>query len=160
MLVKPNEWVKRVRPEPPLGRDAWSWEAFGEELGITQERIHVGRALTDRIESTVRDRGLTWKLVFRKGYVAFQRAGGYNALLVDVWWRKVPRFSVKVPQPPAELGLLDPYPELESSWYADEQEWGWTVPTVEEIPDVSRAIDLIRPFHPDARPMRVSADLA
>lgn len=157
VVVKPNEWVKRVRPEPTPGPAEWSWEGFGDDLGISQERIRVGRELCERLETAIRDRGLPWKPVFRKGYVAFQRASGYNVLVVDLWWRKVPRLAVKVPEPPTELGLLDPYPNLESSWSEAEHEWGWTITTVESVPDVSEAIDLARPFHPDSGPMRSSA---
>jgi hypothetical protein len=67
VVVKPNEWVKRVRPEPTPGPVEWSWEAFGDALGISQERIRVGRELCERLEAAIRDRGLPWKPVFRKG---------------------------------------------------------------------------------------------
>lgn len=154
VVVQPNEWVKRVRPEPDAAPAEWSWEAYGDVIGISQDRIRVGRELVQRVERAVDDRGLPWKRAFRKGYVAFQRPGGYNAVLVDLYWRKVPRLAVKVPGPPDELGLLDPYPDLNSDWESNERDWGWTVPSVEQIPDVSAAIDLIRPFHPDSGPMR------
>lgn len=152
VIIQPNEWRKRVRPEPEASTE-WSWESFGEVLGISQERIRVGRALVERIELEIRNRGLPWRGVFRKGYVAFQRMGGYNVMLVDVWWRKVPRLAIRVPGRLDELGVLDPFPGLESSW-SHEREWGWTVPSVESIPDIGQAVELVRPFHPESGPMR------
>lgn len=154
VVVQPNEWVKRVRPESPAAPADWDWDAYAERLNISQERIRVGRELVERIERVLRDRGLPWRTVFRKGYVAFQRTGGYNAVIVDLWWRKVPRFAVKVPGAPEELGLLNPYPDLDPDWVASEDEWGWTIPAVDKVPDVAAAIDLARPLHPEAGPMR------
>ncbi len=156
VLVKPNEWVKRVRPEPE-GPVEWSWEAFGEGLGISQDRIRVGRVLYERVETAIRDRGLPWRSVFRKGYLAFQRAGGYNVVWVDLWWARPPRLVVKLPADPEELGILNPFPDLEPRWVESERDWGWHVPSEERIPDVGTAIDLVRPFHPDTGPMRVSS---
>lgn len=148
VAVKPNEWVKRVRPEPGPAVE-WGWAAYAEELGISQERIRIGRELCEQLERAIRDRGLPWTPFFRKGYVAFQRGGSRNIIVVDLWWRKVPRLAVKLPKSPAELGLLDPYPELESSWDEDEREWGWTIATMDALPDVAKAIDVVRPFHRD-----------
>ena len=132
--------------------------AEAETLGISQQRIQVGRALVERIEDELRDRGLPWKAVFRKGYVGFQRSGGYNVLIVDLYWRRVPRLAVKVPAPLEELGLLDPFTNLESSWGENDREWGWTVPSVDSIPDVGQAIELARRFQPESGPMQ-PADL-
>ena len=73
--------------------------------------------------------------------------------MVDVWWRKTPRFAVKLPAPPAALGLASPYPDLAEDWDATEKQWGWTVPSVAEVPDVSLAFDMIQRFHPLAGPM-------
>lgn len=156
VLVKPNEWVKRVRPEPGPSIE-WSWDAYADGLGIGQERIRVGRELCERLETAIRDRGLTWNRVFRKGYVAFQRAGGYNVIWVDLSWARPPRLVVKLPADPEELGVLNPFPELEARWVESEKDWGWHVPSIERVPDVGAAIDLVRPFHPDSGPMRTAA---
>lgn len=60
---------------------------------------------------------------------------------------------MKIPAAPGELGLANPYPELEVSWGEAERDWGWTVPSIEQIPDVSVAIDLVRRFHPENGPL-------
>lgn len=154
VVVQPNEWKKRARPEP-APTASWGWLSFGEVLGIDQHRIEVGRALVERIESALRDRGLPWKTVFRKGYVGFQRSGGYNVLIVDLYWRRVPRLAVKVPAPIDELGIADPFPDLESSWVEDEREWGWTIPSVASIPNINLAIELAHQLQPESGPMRL-----
>ncbi|HKS77647.1 MAG TPA: hypothetical protein VJQ07_02135 [Gaiellaceae bacterium] len=130
-------------------RDDWSWELYETELNIPAPRIAVGRKLLDEVEQAIATRQLPWRTKFRQGYVAIQRGSGYNVAVVDVLWRKVPRFAVKVPQSPGELELGNPYTQLAEDWYPSESEWGWTVSSVEEVPDVSTAIDLVRPFHPE-----------
>lgn len=59
-----------------------------------------------------------------KGYVAIQRPGGYNVLVIDVWWNKVPRLAAKIPDQPETLGLTSPYPQLQEVWTATEHKWG------------------------------------
>jgi len=154
VVVQPNVWKKRVRPEAQAV-ESWGWPSFEEVLSIDQQRIEVGRVLVERIESALRDRGITWKAAFRKGYVTFQRQGGYNVLIVDLYWRRAPRLAVKVPAPLDELGMSNPYPGLESSWVEAEHEWGWTMPSVASIPDVNPAIELVHRFQPESGPMRL-----
>ena len=136
-------------------RTDWSWEAYETDLAVPADRVAVGREIHARIEAAAAVRGLPWHPVFRQGYVAFQRPGGYNVIVLDLWWRKVPRLAVKLPRSPDELGLGSPYPSLEASWQPGEKEWGWTVPSLDLVPDVGTAIDLVRPFHPDRGPMTV-----
>ena len=86
------------------------------ELGIPPERINVGQRLVAAIVAAMRDRGLAWQVVMNKGYVAFQRSGGYNVLVVDLWWNRVPRLAGKIPAEPANLGLVSPFPHLPEIW--------------------------------------------
>lgn len=140
----------------PRGRAhvaGWTWERYGKELNIPADRIEVGQRLVAAIVAALRERGLPWQEVMRKGYVAFQRAGGYNALVVDVWWNRVPRLAGKIPAEPASLGLASPYPQLPEVWTQAEHEWGWTVPPGTPLPEVGLLIDLIRPFQPATGPM-------
>jgi hypothetical protein len=113
----------------------------------------VGQRLAAAIVAALRERGLSWQEVMRKGYVAFQRAGGYNAILVDLWWKRVPRLAGQIPAGPASLGLASPYPHLPEVWTQAEREWGWTVAPGTPLPDVGLLIDLIRPFQPATGPM-------
>jgi hypothetical protein len=93
----------------------------------------------------------------RKGYVAIQRPGGYNVLVVDLWWNKAPRLAGKVPAEPAALGLASPFPHLLEIWIPAEREWGWTVPPGTAVPDVGVLIDLVQPFQPAQGPMTTPA---
>jgi hypothetical protein len=94
-------------------------------LGPTPaDRIAVGRALTEATKTHCAARNYAWEPVHRKGYVAFRRASGYNVAIVDVFWSKVPRFAVKIPDAPARLGLVSPYPELAEVWSEEHKEWG------------------------------------
>jgi hypothetical protein len=158
VVVQPNEWKKRVRSEPQAPA-AWDWAAFENVLGVDQGRIDVGRALVERIEGALRDRGLPWRTAFRKGYVAFQRSGGYNVLIVDLYWRRAPRLAVKVPAPIEDLGVLDPFPGCAASWVENEREWGWTVPSLDLIPDVGAAIEIAYRFQPESGPLRLPDSL-
>ena len=81
----------------------WTWERYGTELNIPADRIEVGQRLVAAIVAAVRERGLPWQEVMRKGYVAFQRPGGYNVIVVDLWWNRVPRLAGKIPAEPAIL---------------------------------------------------------
>jgi hypothetical protein len=159
VLVQPNEWVKSVRPVASLSME-WNWEKYSGTLGIPEERLAIGRVLVERITETLAERGLPWQVRFRKGYVAFQRAGGYNVIIVDVYWKRVPRLAIKVPDELQALGLLAPYPQLSESWDAKENEFGWTISSLSDVPDLSPVIDLVAPFHPDSGPMLTPTQVA
>ena len=90
--------------------------------------------------------------MFRKGYVAFQRSGGRNTIIVDLSWRKAPRLAVKLPDNPAALLLANPYPDLDETWYEDERERGWTLGPLDVIPDLRPVIEIAARFHPSAGP--------
>lgn len=143
---------KTVGPSVPRRGD-WSWDAYAAELHVSAQKIEVGRTLFAAVEAVIGERQLPWTPVFRQGYVAFQRAGGYNAVLVDVWWSRLPVLAIKLPRSPAELGLTSPYPALQEIWNPNEKQWGWLIPSVTEIPDVRLAIDLTVPYQPASGPM-------
>jgi CHAT domain len=139
---------------------SWTWERYETELKIPLERIEVGQRLVEAVVAAARDRHLTWRVVMRKGYIAIQRAGGYNVVVVDLLWNRVPRLAGKVPAEPASLGLASPYPHLAEVWLSAEREWGWTIAPGTPLPDVGLLIDLIRPFHPAAGPMTTTSGIA
>jgi hypothetical protein len=134
-------------------RSDWTWELFSSELGIREDRLAIGRELYERVARAIAERGLDWYPTFRKGYVAFQRAGGYNVVDIDLWWNRAPRLAIKLPRSPDELALESPYPQLETIWVAAEHEWGWHIPRLDAVPDVAAAIDVTRPYQPDTGPM-------
>src|SRR5271165_6539730 len=141
-----------------VGQQEWGWDRYAVELGIPDERLDVGRQIVDLLSEAIAERNLPWKPAFRKGYVAFQRSGGHNTMIVDVSWRKAPRFAVKLPDEPAALLLTNPYPDLAETWYEDERERGWTLGPLDVIPDLRPAIEIAERFHPSAGPATDAAD--
>ena len=145
-------------PAELVGQQEWDWERYAAELGLPDDRLAVGRELVNLLSEAIAERNLPWKPVFRKGYVAFQRSGGYNTVIVDLYWRKAPRLAVKLPDNPAALGLVSPYPDLEETWYEDDREWGWTLDPLDVIPDLRPAVEIAERFHPTAGPTIDAAD--
>jgi alkylated DNA nucleotide flippase Atl1 len=139
-------------PAELMGQQGWDWDRYAVELGLPDDRLAVGRELVNLIGEAIAERNLSWQAVFRKGYVAFQRSGGYNTLVVDVFWRKTPRLAIKLPDSPAALSLANPYPGLEETWYEDEREWSWTLGPLDVIPDLRPAVEIAERFHPAAGP--------
>jgi hypothetical protein len=65
-----------------------------------------------------------------------------------------PRWDPR-PEPPENLGMVNPYPNLQDDRWGQEHERGWHIPSLEAIPDVSLAINMALPFHPESGPMTV-----
>jgi len=145
VIVRPNEWAKRARPEAAALVD-WNWDSYASDLRPQPHKLEIARHLTERIEEELAQRDLALIRVFRKGYLAFQRTGGYNVITIDFWGYRKVRFSIKLPMPPSDLGLENPYPELEDRWIAGWREWGWMIGGVNEIPNVIPAIELAQRF--------------
>ncbi len=154
VLVQPNEWAKSVRPAAGPTID-WSWTRYSEELKVSEDRIAVGRAVAEQLERLVASDDLPWKLQFRKGYLALLRPGGYRVAIIDLYWKNAPRFAVRLPDTPETLQLGTPFPELDSSWDSAENMWGWTIPDASAVPDLRKAIDLVRPMNPASGSMTV-----
>ncbi len=133
LVVRPNDWAKKTRAAP--GRtETWTWESYASDMRITAERIDTGKRLVHAITDVAEELGLPWQPVMRKGYIAIQRPGGYNTMVVDLYWNRVPRLAVKIPGRPEALGLRTPFPAFQEVWAEAEREWGWTVPPGTEIP--------------------------
>ena len=156
--LRPNEWLKKtMRQRQVVQRAAleeYDWQRYETELRVPPDRIETGKRLVTAVEAALVARGVDLQVRFRKGYVGFQRAGDYNVLLVDVYWRAVPRLGAKIPAEPTALGLTSPFPELRETWDASQKEWGFTVPPGEPVPDVGALLDLVLPFHPESGPFR------
>jgi len=122
----------------------WNWDAYAADMGISEDRIDVARCIVDGLAAAVQAKQKPWKVRFRKGYVAFQRAGGLNVLLVDMYWNKPVRLAIKLPSAytPQSLSLNNPFPQLDEIWIGYEHEWGWRVPSVSDIPDLDHIVDL------------------
>jgi hypothetical protein len=145
VVVRPNE-AKKEQERATREQLAWDWEAYAGKLNVPQDRLAVGRALVSKVEAAITERELPWQVVFRKGYVPFQTAGGYNVIVVDLWTRRDAGLALKLPASPDALGLTNPYPELESLWDASNSQWLWSISTPDAIPDVGPVLDLAERF--------------
>ncbi|MBG0824926.1 hypothetical protein HS048_29950 [Planomonospora sp. ID91781] len=152
VVVKPNTYTKGSHGSRARVT-TWTWEAYAEELRVPPARVEVGRLLLEAVMKEIEERGLAWQPVMNKGYVAIQRSGGYNVLVIDVYWNRAPRLAAKLPAAPDELGLPNLYPNLQQTWSAAERDWGWTIPPGTELPDLDLLFDLVLPFQPASGPM-------
>lgn len=129
----------------------WTWEMYGEIL--SPEHVAVARELFRRIERYFVEKDLPWTPVFRGWWLGFQRPGQYYVPVVNLRREKPITFAVKIQDDPAKLTLEDPFPELESHWNEADRQWTWAIPSLEHVPDVSKALDLALPFQPERGPM-------
>ncbi|MDP9070405.1 MAG: hypothetical protein M3N68_03790 [Actinomycetota bacterium] len=146
-MVRPRSGVHTRGATASASLDNWSWEAYATQLHIPPDRLTVARRIFDVLAQGIEERGLPWAPKFRKGYVAFQRAGGYNVVAVDLMWNKPVRLWIKLPAAPDEIPLEDPYPALPNIWVPNYREWGWHVSTEGDIPDATAVLDLAERFH-------------
>jgi hypothetical protein len=136
------------------------WEYY--EARLQPDRLALVRDLFGRIAKAVEDRGLEWEPRLRAGYLAFQRAGGYNCAGVEVLREKPVEFWIRLPLTPEELrqrgeDAPDLYPELERRWDAHNKLWRWEVPEIDAVPDVAPAIELASRYQSPGGPMLIPA---
>jgi hypothetical protein len=143
---------KELEEEETRERAAdWTWDMYKETLSAGH--LAVAREVFRRMERYVADKELLWKPVFREGWLGFQRPGGYYVPVLQLYREKPISFGIKIQDNPAKLGLADPYPNLESYWDDHNRQWNWRVPTIDQVPDVSAALDLALPYQPERGPM-------
>jgi len=120
---------------------------------MPEDRLALGHEIDDQIRVLLKDRSLPWEPVFRKGYLAFQRKGGYNVLIVNVLWNRPVRLAVKLPDSLDNLEDSNPYPNLDGFWSPGEREWGWHVPSMDLVPDIGKLIELTSIHTPESGPL-------
>jgi hypothetical protein len=145
-------------PVELVGKQERDWDRYAAELGLPDDRLAVARELVDMLSEAIAEMNLPWRAVFRKGYVAFQRSGGYSTLLVDVHWRRTPRLAVKLPDSPAALSLANPTPTSRRPGTRTNGRWGWTLDLLDVVPDPRPAVDIAERFHPLTGPMSNARD--
>jgi hypothetical protein len=121
---------------------AWTWDDFRRALPKPQ--FEVAQALA---------RGLDWKPEFRRSAIAYQRRGGYTAVLIDLAADAPVRLAIKLPDAPRALGVGDPYPDLLDDWNQTTHQWSWQVVSPDAVPEVERAIEIVQQYHPASGPM-------
>ena len=137
-----------------VGRQEWDWDRYVAELGLPEDRVDLAREVVNLLSQAIAEKGLPWQSAFRKGYVAFQRPGGYNTIIVDLSWRRPLRLAVKLPDTPATLALANPYPDLEENWGDEDREWGWTLIPGKPVPDLRPVVEIACRVHPATGPTR------
>lgn len=157
-VVGQTEEARRRKPASPAVEVGWD----DYEAQLQPDRLAVVRDLFDRTQKAIEDRGLGWTPNLRRGYLSFQRAGGYNCVGVDIHRERAVELWIKLPLPPDELRRLghevpDLYPQLAASWDAANKQWRWAVPALDAVPDVAPAIDLTKPYQPPSGPMPIPA---
>jgi hypothetical protein len=110
-------------------------------------------ALVAAVAKQIEMHDLPWQPVFNGGFVSFRRPGGYKVVVVDMYWNGPVRLAITLPAEPEQLGLVNPYPELESRWSPADKEWGWVIKSIDKIPDVGPAIDIARAYTPESGPL-------
>ena len=132
-------------------RAAWTWDDFRRALPKPQ--FDVAQALAREIDAAIAQRGLDWKPEFRRSAIAYQRRGGYTAVLIDLATDTPVRLAIKLPDAPRTLGIGDPYPDLLDDWNQTTHEWSWQVVSPDGVPEVERAIEIVEQNHPASGPM-------
>jgi hypothetical protein len=121
---------ERARLEPT----EWTWESYEEHFPT--EQLAVARRVFEDLTRYVQDNQLPWTPALRSWWLGFKRPGGYYVPVINLRRENPIEFAVKLPDNPQRLGLTDPYPELKSRWEASTRQWTWTIPTLDDIPDV------------------------
>jgi hypothetical protein len=129
----------------------WTWEMY--EDTYPADRVAIARELFKRMEAYVAAHDLPWTPALRSGWLGFMRPGNFYVPGIDLSKSRPIQFWVKMPDDPAAHGLANPYPELETSWDGRERQWNWVISTLDEVPDVARALDLSAPLQPKTGPM-------
>ena len=131
----------------------YTWDVY--EQKYPEAQLAVARELFTRVEQYGTQRDLPWPWVpaLRSYYLGFMRPGGYYVAVIELRSEKPVRFAVKMPDDPARLGIANPYPELSSSWDANNRQWTWAVPSLSEVPDVATALDVSINHQPVKGPM-------
>jgi hypothetical protein len=146
-MVKPRS-AAQTRTVASTARTEWDWESYETQLNLSQPRIELARHYVAAIERGIRARDLSWTTNFRKGYVAFQRAGGYNVLGVDLIWSQPVRVWVKLPaDEEARAAFEDPYPNLTAIWTDRVREYGWHVDGPDALSDLQPLFEVAERFN-------------
>lgn len=114
----PRAPITRVRSQ-----EEWSWERYETELGISKDRIEIGKSLFDKIASICKDKQWDLRPFFRQKYIPF-KFGGRNVLTITYWEEnQFCYLTFKLGQPAEELGLTNPFPDIKHGFWSDYGEY-------------------------------------
>jgi hypothetical protein len=104
----------KTLPQPPQmgvrSLSEWNWENYESELGISTERIEIGKSLFNKIQAICQKK--QWSLTprFNRYYITF-KFGARNVVLISFSGGENDKCDLgfKLGQPPKRLHLIDPY---------------------------------------------------
>jgi hypothetical protein len=135
-LVRPNEVTKAGSTTRQV--TGWGWETYDSDLHLPMHRIALAKRIVDGLTAAIEADQRPWQVKFRKGYVAFQRAGPHNVMVVDLVRNRPVRLAIKLPpgrDPDSLSEVTNQLPHLPVVWDASAHEWGWHVQSAEDIPN-------------------------
>jgi hypothetical protein len=136
-----------ARQQPSEG----SWDSY--EARFPHEQVTVARSVFEKLGRYVDEHELAWTPTLRSWWLGYKRAGGYYVAIINLRVEKPIEFMVKLPASPERLGLENPYPHLKTRWEEATRQWGWALPTLGDVPDVTPAVDIARQHQPEKGPM-------
>ncbi len=119
--------------------------------GYTQRFPHgvrIAQRIVFRLEPYLSKVEQTWELVKRPNWIAFQRPGRFDPVLVHISADPV-EFVVKLRKCPKLLGHPNPYEDLREWWDEEYRQWQWAIEKLNEVPnDLTIAVDISRKYQP------------
>ena len=110
--------ITRVRPQ-----EEWDWEKYKTKLGISEDRIEIGKSLFDKIVAICQENQWSLSPRFNQYYIPF-KFGTRNVILISYWVSsQFCHLGFKLGQPPDQLGLSEPYPNAEHKFFDDYGEY-------------------------------------
>ena len=156
-ILMPETFGEESAGESPgSGPVLADWKYY--EGALSPEKFAIAQKLYERMKSVVDAHGYPWELAMRRGYLGFQRQGGYYMAGIQLYRSKPITLWIKLPDAPEALrqrgeSLDDPCPELNSYWDAANKQWTWEVPGLDDVPDVEKALEVTARYEPAAGPM-------
>lgn len=129
----------------------YTWEMY--EAAFPAGHVAIAKELFQQMQNYVDGRKLPWEPAIRSYWLGFQRPGDYFVIGAGIQKMKPVEFWVKLPADPVVMGLADPYTELESRWDERNRQWSWSIPTLEQVPDITPAAELSEQYQPATGPM-------
>lgn len=99
------------------------WEKYETKLGISKERIEIGKSLFDKVKAICQENQWDLRHRFNQYYIPF-KFGSRNVIFIHYWiTSQFCHLGFKLGQPLEELGLSEPYSDLEHRYYPEYGEY-------------------------------------
>ena len=117
----------KMQPQVPIkgvrSQEEWDWEKYQTKLGISKDRIKIGKSLLDKIVSICQEKQWSLTPIFRQKYIPF-KFGSRNVLTITYWAEnQFCYLTFKLGQPAEELGLTNPFPDIKHGFWSDYGEY-------------------------------------